>query len=114
MSNLLNNPSKKKLLERGPQIQPTTQFKLEEAESATPTPKEGIRKTKEKLPKNKPSSVRVKKNTRDRLNALVSINKAETVDDLLDIMIEEYVSVHITKDEKKQLDIILELYRSRG
>lgn len=114
MSNLLNNPSKKKLLERGPQIEPTTQFKLEEVEPATSPIKVGTKRTKEKSPKNKPSSVRVKKSTRDKLNALVSINKADTVDDLIDIMIEEYVSAHITKDEKKQLDIIIELYRSRG
>lgn len=114
MSNLLNNPSKKKLLERGTPIEPTTQFKLEEVESATTTSKIDTRRAKERSPKNKPSSVRVKKTTRDRLNALVSLNKAETVDDLLDIMIEEYVSAHVTKDEKKQLDIIIELYRSRG
>lgn len=114
MSNLLNNPSKKKLLERGTPIEPATQFKLEEVETASSTSKIDTRRPKEKLPNNKPSSVRVKKTTRDRLNALVSLNKAETVDDLLDIMIEEYVSTHVTKDEKKQLDIIIELYRSRG
>lgn len=48
------------------------------------------------------------------MNALVSLNKADNVDELIDLMIEEYLAVHITKDEKKQLDIIMELYSSRN
>lgn len=114
MSNLLNKNSKKKLLERGPQISPATQFKIDETEPVVEKPVARAAEKKEKLPKNKFGSVRVKKSTRDKLNALVSLNKADNVDELVDLMIEEYLTVHITKDEKKQLDIIMELYSSRN
>lgn len=113
MSNLLNSGSKKKLLERGPQIAPATSFKLEDTEKATAKARVENKRANEKSV-NKISSVRVRKTTRDKLNALVNINKADTIDELLEIIIEEYMAVHITKDEKKQLDIILELYRSKN
>lgn len=38
MSNLLNKNSKKKLLDRGPQISPATQFKLDEVEPVAEKP----------------------------------------------------------------------------
>ena len=114
MSNLLNKSSKKKLLERGPQITPSTSFKLDEVESTvTELPKQPVKK-KEVPPEKKVTSVRVKKSTRDKLNALVSLNKADTIDELIEIMIDEYSSVHITKDEKKQFEIVMNLYKSKN
>lgn len=114
MSNLLNKNSKKKLLERGPQISPANTFKIEDVKPAVEEarPPE-IEKKKEKTPEKKVTSVRVKKSTRDRLNALVSLNKAENIDEMIEIMIDEYFSVHVTKDEKKQFDIVMDLYKSK-
>ncbi|WP_413783016.1 DUF5388 domain-containing protein, partial [Planococcus halocryophilus] len=54
-----------------------------------------------------------KKSTRNKLNALVSLNKADTIDDLIEIMFDEYFSVHVTKDEKKQFDMVMDLYKSK-
>ncbi|WP_361920328.1 DUF5388 domain-containing protein [Streptomyces sp. NPDC046876] len=58
--------------------------------------------------------MRVKKSTRNKLNALVSLNKADTIDDLIEIMFDEYFSVHVTKDEKKQFDMVMDLYKSKN
>lgn len=114
MSNLLNKNPKKKLLERGPQISPSNQFQLEQTEAhVSEVPKQPT-KNKEKPLERKASSVRVRKSTRDKLNALVSLNKADTIDELIEIMIEEYFSAHVTKEEKKQFDLVMELYRSRN
>lgn len=114
MSNLLNKNSKKKLLERGPQITPSTSFKLDEVESTVTEISKQPGKKKVVPPEKKVTSVRVKKSTRDKLNALVSLNKADTIDELIEIMIEEYSSVHITKDEKKQFEIVMDLYKSKN
>lgn len=117
MSNLLNKNAKKKLLERGPHISPTNQFTLETVEQSEETLNEPVKKAESKkviLPEKKVTSVRVKKSTRDKLNALVSLNKADTIDELLEIMIDEYLSANILKDEKKQYDMVLELYKSKG
>lgn len=117
MSNLLNKNSKKKLLERGPQISPANQFKLEaveQNESLINEPTKKVETKKVVSTEKKVTSVRVKKSTRDKLNALVSLNKADTIDELLEIMIDEYLSANILKDEKKQFDMVVELYKSKG
>ncbi|MDJ0332996.1 DUF5388 domain-containing protein [Planococcus sp. S3-L1] len=114
MSNLLNKNSKKKLLDRGPQIQPTTPFKLDDVEPVVQAEPEKIVKKKTISSEKKESSVRVKKSTRNKLNALVSLNKADTIDDLIEIMFDEYFSVHVTKDEKKQFDMVMDLYKSKN
>lgn len=117
MSNLLNKNPKKKLLDRGPNISPTSQFKLESVEQTEPVvtePAQSSEIKKAASSERKATSVRVRKSTRNKLNALVSLNKAETIDDLLDIMIEEYMSANLLKDEKKQFELILELYKSKG
>lgn len=117
MSNLLNKNPKKKLLERGPQISPASQFKLDSVEQMQPVVTESAQNTETKKTvssERKATSVRVRKSTRNKLNALVSLNKADTIDDLLDIMIDEYMSTNLLKDEKKQFDLILELYKSKG
>lgn len=119
MSNLLNKNPRKKLLERGPQISPASQFKLEAIEQTEPVvPEVEVEKKTETKkvtpPEKKVTSVRVKKSTRDKLNALVSLNKADTIDELLEIMIDEYLSANILKDEKKQFDIVMNLYKSKN
>lgn len=104
---------KKKLLTRGPKISPDNQFKptdiqtTEKLESITSTK----RVKKESFSSKRDSSVRVKRSTRNKLNALVSLNKADTIDELIEIMIDEYMSVNVLKDEKKQFDLVMELYK---
>lgn len=117
LSNLLNN--KKKLLNRGPKITPAQEFTLDdidtkETKGSSVEPEE-LKSVKEK-PKNirqSTTTVRVEKITRSKLNALVQMGKAETVDILVDILIDEYVNHQLLKDEKKTFDILLDILRKK-
>lgn len=112
MGNLLNNP-RKKLLERGPQIAPTTQFKLDDLDRERAQEDRNKERKKAVHADKKITSVRVRKATQHKLNALVNINKAESVDQLIEIMIDEYMDNNVLKEEKKQFDIIMDLYKSK-
>ena len=107
MSNLLNNNSKKKLLNRGPQITPRTEFKLDDVPTVSDRPNTVIKNDK------KITSVRVRKSTQKQLNALVNLNKADSVDQLIEIMLDEYKSNNLLKEEKKQFDLIMDLFNSK-
>lgn len=118
MSNLLNNGNKKKLLNRGPAIVPETQFDISSVKEE-PVPKEAA-VVKEKKPATKRkieaatiTSVRVTKHTRNRLNAIIQYGKAENVDMLIDILLDEYIETHFTKDDKKTYELILKLIQAR-
>ena len=116
LSNLLNNNRpKKKLLDRGPKITPAQEFTLTDVEE--PETKEDTTPKLEKVQKKNTTqsitSVRVTKATRNKLNALVQLDRAERVDVLIDILIDEYVDTNITKDEKKTYDIILQVLNNK-
>lgn len=114
MSNLLNNSSKKKLLNRGPQITPATEFKLDESITSTLPKSQGNEKINTLIKNDKKiTSVRVRKSTQKQLNALVNINKADSVDQLIEIMLDEYKSNNLVKEEKKQFDLIMDLLNSK-
>lgn len=120
MSNLLNNNSrKKKLLDRGPKITPAQEFTLtdidKEETKISSVDSEALKIVKDKPKKVKQSTttVRVEKLTRSKLNALVQMGKAETVDVLVDILIDEYVNHQLLKDEKKTYDILLNILRKK-
>lgn len=112
MSNLLNKNGKKKLLDRGPQIQPPSAFTMPNMETAGTKPKAAAKP--QRTADQKVTSVRVLKGTQQKLNALVSLNKADTIDELINNFLGEYLDTHLTKDEKKQYDLILQLYRQKG
>ena len=151
MSNLLNNGKpKKRLLDRGPKIVPTQEFKLEEAAEVkegapvqeeqqskpTPTPKSTPKTTTK--PKSAPksttksaeetiarktkkreeiaaqiTSVRVTKSTRNKLNTLIQLGKADSVDVLVDMLLDEYIENSLAKDEKKTFDLVFDVIQKR-
>ena len=119
LSNLLNNNSgKKKLLDRGPKITPAQEFTLnnidtKETKVSSVEPEVKLVKEKPKKTKQSTTTVRVEKLTRSKLNALVQMGKAETVDVLVDILIDEYVNHQLLKDEKKTYDILLNILRKK-
>lgn len=130
MSNLLNNGKpKKRLLERGPKIVPEQEFKLEPAEEAEaeaeavvqekqqPTPKTteeaSVKKTKKREVAAQITSVRVTKTTRNKLNALVQLGKADSVDVLIDILLDDYIENNLVKDEKKTFNLVLGVIQKR-
>ena len=119
LSNLLNN-KKKKLLDRGPKITPAQEFTLSDVETnetnvstVEPEPLKVVKEEKPKKTKQSTTTVRVEKITRSKLNALVQMGKAETVDVLVDILIDEYVNHQLLKDEKKTYDILLNILRKK-
>lgn len=119
MSDLLkNNGSKKKLLNRGPKIVPAQEFKLEEKDPAeVPSPKEQKTeepKTVKKREAEQITSVRVTKLTRSKLNALIQLGKAESVDALVEILLDEYIENNLLKDEKKTFNIALDIIQKRN
>ncbi|MCP3764647.1 hypothetical protein NLX67_20105 [Domibacillus sp. A3M-37] len=118
MSDLLKKkPSK--LLNRGKQITPNTTFSLDNENSkpvnTVPVPepekKEIAAKTKKVQPGT--TTVRVSTTTKERLNGLVTLGIAESVDSLLEILVEEYQTNYLTKEQRKQYSLILDIYASR-
>lgn len=128
MSNLLN--PKKKLLDRGPKIEPQTAFSLDEdketkvdemkndgqqqpaaeVEETPITKKPGRPKV---IRDDQVTSVRLMKSTRSKLNALVQLGKAENVDLLIDSLVEDYIKQELTKDEKRIYQIVFETFNKK-
>ena len=136
MSNLLNNGKpKKRLLDRGPKIVPAQEFKLEpteeikveeavqeeqqpsekagKAEKTEKAEKTPTKKTKKQDPATKITTVRVTKATRNKLNALIQLGKADSVDILLDILLDEYIENSLVKEEKKTFNLVFEVIQKR-
>ena len=126
MSNLLNNGKpRKKLLERGPKIVPAQEFKLdavEEAEAASKPQQEQQQPEAKQAEKPKRArksesahitSVRVTKPTRNKLNALIHMGKAESVDVIIDILLDEYIENNLVRDEKKTFNLVLDIIQKR-
>ncbi|MER2109206.1 MAG: hypothetical protein ABS949_19965 [Solibacillus sp.] len=125
MSNLLNNNNKKKLLSRGAAIVPDQQFNIQDVkEDEKPKKVEHTEDVvakksgaKSDAPKKKSeatnTSVRVTKQTRSKLNAIIQYGKAENVDSLIDILIDEYIENHFTKEDKKTYELVLKLIQAR-
>ncbi|MGN7118978.1 DUF5388 domain-containing protein [Lysinibacillus odysseyi] len=125
MSNLLNNGKpKKKLLERGPKIVPAQEFKLETEEEANDesSPQEQRFEAKPVVEEAKQTrkresaqitSVRVTKTTRNKLNALIQLGKADNVDVMIDILLDEYIENNLVKGEKKTFNLILDILQKR-
>ena len=59
------------------------------------------------------TSVRVTKYTRNKLNALIQLGKADNVDTLIDILLYEYIETNLVKDEKKTFNLILDIIQKR-
>lgn len=126
MSNLL----KKGNLSRTPNIKPKETFSLNddvkiESEKAEETQITAEEATEEKVTPKKATkkkrkvneditSVRVTKETRSRLNALIQLGRAENVDDLIDAIVDDYIEVQLTPAEKKTFNILVDVIKKRG
>ena len=51
--------------------------------------------------------------TKSKLNALVTLGIAPNVDEVTDLLINDYLTNILTKDERKQFEIILGLYKKK-
>ncbi|MBM7580825.1 DUF5388 domain-containing protein [Jeotgalibacillus terrae] len=111
MSDLLRKKNKP-ILDRGNSIKPKTTFNLEEAKDTKPVTESAgtIREPARKKPASTSTTVRVSAMNKDKLNALVTLGVADNVDNLVDILMDEYVTSILSKDEKKQYSMILDVY----
>lgn len=64
-------------------------------------------------PELKKSSITVTGSTRIVLNALVMLDKAETIDDLVANVFGDYVNNELTANEKQEFDMIIERLRGK-
>ena len=91
------------------ELEPNKELKIEH--DTTPA----INKTKNSnVITEKSTTVRVGMNTKNKLNALVTLGIAQTVDDVTDLLINDYLTNILTKDERKQFEIIFQLYKSKA
>lgn len=113
MSNLLQ--PKKKLLNRGPKIEPAKTFSLEEVEKVAEQPQEEPKKVgRPRTVTDEITSVRISKSTRSKLNALVQMGKASNADMMINELIEQYVSSSLTDDDSRIFNIISETLNNRS
>ena len=126
MSNLLNNGKpRKKLLDRGPKIVPAQEFQLEETaevkenapaqekQATKPARKRTAKKTKKQKVETNITSVRVTKSTRNKLNALIQLGKADSADVLLDKLLDDYIENSLVQDEQKIFNLVYEVIQKR-
>lgn len=109
MSNLLNKKPKKKL-DRGPSIMPEKKFSLNDIEPAKDTEQEIKVEDTTDLQKSilqQNTSVRVSKGTRATLNFFVQLGEADTVDQLIEKLLESRIQA-LNETEKQWLENCLE------
>lgn len=120
MSDLLRKKQPGKI-QRSQTVVPKNTFNIKELETVqenvpepvttpTPAPKTA---TVSNLVAEKSTTVRVNMTTKSKLNALVTLGIAPTVDEVTDILINDYLTNILTKDERKQFEIILGLYKRK-
>lgn len=59
------------------------------------------------------TSVRVTKYKRNKLNALIQLGKADNIDTLINILLDEYIETSLVKDEKKTFNFVLDIIQKR-
>lgn len=118
MSDLLRKKQPGKI-QRSQTVVPKNTFNIKELETVkenvpetvtTPAPKTA---TVSNLVAEKSTTVRVNMTTKSKLNALVTLGIAPNVDEVTDLLINDYLTNILTKDERKQFEIILGLYKKK-
>lgn len=104
-NNLLKRPKK---IERNQQIEPSSSFTRDrifttssEIKTEAP-PKKGEKTT----------TARLSFRNKDRLNALVNIKSLVSVDEVLDILLDEHEAT-LTSDEKRELRTMISIYEKK-
>ena len=118
MSDLLRKKQPGKI-QRSQRVIPKNTFDIKEVETnkePEQTPEVGSKKAVKtsNVVAEKSTTVRLNMSTKNKINALVTLGIASTVDDVTDLLINDYVSNILTKDERKQFEIIFELYKSKS
>jgi len=115
MSDLLRKKQPGKI-QRSQTVVPKNTFNINELETEMETDITQLPKKSQNsnVVAEKSTTVRVNMNTKNKLNALVTLGIASTVDDVTDLLINDYLANILTKDERKQFEIIFGLYKSKN
>ncbi|STO53302.1 DUF5388 domain-containing protein [Exiguobacterium aurantiacum] len=111
MSDLIQKPAKKRLLDRKGAAAPQQTYKAEVTEenpdnSKTVSQKDTPNKRTAKATVNTGSStVRVSNLTRNKLSALVTMGKGDSADAMIATMIDEYLNM-LSSNERKEYEMI--------
>lgn len=111
MSDLIQKPTKKRLLDRKGAAAPQQTYKAEVTgepakDSKTVSQKESSNKRAVKSTVNTGSStVRVSNLTKNKLSALVTMGKADSADAMISTMIDEYLNL-LSSNERKEYELI--------
>lgn len=111
MSNLINKQVKK--IDRIQTVMPTNTYDSNNVYTVTPEVQEqnSVVDTKSKV-KEKTTSVRCSFRNKDRLNAHVIFSGVDSVDQLLDILLDEHEAV-MTQEQRRELRTVLDIYTKK-
>lgn len=111
MSDLIQKPARKRLLDRKGAAAPQQTYKAEVSEDQTVESKTMSQKetSNKRVAKNSvnigSSTVRVSNLTKNKLSALVTMGKADSADAIISTMIDEYLEL-FSSNEKKEYELI--------
>lgn len=103
---LLNKP---KTIERSKQIEPNSSFSRNSIFTSN-NEKDNVKKDKKSVEKT--TTARLSFRNKDRMNALVALKGLDSVDELLDVLIDEHEAI-LTTDEKRELRTMVAIYEKK-
>lgn len=115
--NLLNkNKGKRNLLERKEEVKPKQSFNRSTLYTVN-EPQQDDHDQKREAPRKKEKSttttIRCATNTSHRLNALVTSFNLDSVNELLEILLDNY-EASLTQDERREIKTLLEVYQRKS
>ncbi|QPJ28009.1 hypothetical protein IMX23_14485 (plasmid) [Listeria seeligeri] len=103
---LLNKP---KTIERSKQIEPNSSFSRNSIFTSN-NEKNNLKTEKKSMEKT--TTARLSFRNKDRINALVALKGLDSVDELLDVLIDEHEAI-LTTDEKRELRTMVSIYEKK-
>lgn len=109
---LLDKSGKHKPIKRAPVNEPTVTTTKDDIVNLNFDKKKPNIKVRKRPTIDEPSTnVRVGVSIKDKIDTLLVMKKFEIVNDLIDYLVDDYVSNELTKDERKTFDTILDIYK---
>lgn len=110
------NTGKRNLLDRKDGVKPKEAFDRSSLFTVDETPKNKFIQNKEvitKKAKGKTTTIRCAADTSHRLNAIVTSFSLDSVNELLDILLDDY-EASLTADERREIKTLLAVYRRKS
>ena len=115
--NLLNkNKGKRNLLERKEEVKPqqsfnrSSLFTVNESQQTNGDPKKDVPRKKER---GTTTTIRCATDTSHRLNAIVTSFNLDSVNELIEILLDNY-EASLTTDERREIKTLLEVYQRKS